>query len=94
MGDIVLSAHRWPTNAELIADVARLYLDLRRTHPGLFFISVPRHVERSAEIAAALDEIRRTSDLPAPLIGRYLLSFDPVEVMVRAPDRIPGAVDN
>jgi len=41
----------------LLAQVCRR---LRQTHPGLLFISVPRHVERTPEIRAALEKIGLT----------------------------------
>lgn len=46
------------------------------------------------EIAARIHEIESASKLPAPLIARYLLGFDPLEAMVRAPDRIPDLAGN
>jgi hypothetical protein len=45
-------------------------------------------------IAARIREIESASDLPTPLIARYLLSFDPVETIVRAPGWIPDLAGN
>lgn len=45
-------------------------------------------------IAARIHEIESASKLPAPLIARYLLGFEPMEAMVRAPDRTPELAGN
>jgi hypothetical protein len=46
------------------------------------------------EVAARIHEIESASKLPSPLIARYLIGFDPMEAMVRAPDRIPDTSEN
>lgn len=61
--------------------------------PGPAGFVLSRSADRTG-IANAIDEVKRSNDLPAPLIGRFLLGFDPVEVMVRAPVRIPGSAEN
>lgn len=45
-------------------------------------------------IAARIHQIESASKLPAPLIGRYLLGFGPMEAMVRSPDRIMDLAGN
>lgn len=94
-------ARSWRTlNPELV-HCATCVVHLRRS-PGPTGFLLPTDGSRadgdggmdSHEASARIHEIESASRLPAPLMARYLLGFDPVEVLVRAPDLIPGPPEN
>lgn len=64
---ILLGGSTWSPEEKVLAEI---FLELRREHPDLFLILVPRHVERTAEIERELLSlglgITRRSTLPSP----------------------------
>ena len=54
-GDVVFLAGSTQAPEERLA--AEAYISLRDTHPALRLVIVPRHVERTAEVAAMLDRL-------------------------------------
>jgi 3-deoxy-D-manno-octulosonic-acid transferase len=50
---VLLGGSTWPGEEEALC---KIYKTLRKTHPGLFLILVPRHAERRAEVVQTLEE--------------------------------------
>jgi len=50
---VLLGGSTWPGEEAVLCD---LYKKLRREHPELFLVVVPRHVERASEIVQCLEE--------------------------------------